>query len=113
MLTLASCPALMALFQFGGKISGTINNMFLVQDTSKNLQLSSVAGFNIGAMAEYFFKENMSVGVEVMFAMQGFKRSWVSTYDNPAVIPTMEKTTCLTFHLNIPSLYRKYWPYIQ
>jgi len=109
LLTLASCPTLMAQFQFGGKVSGTINNMFLVQDTSKNLQRSSVAGFNIGAMAEYFFKENMSVGVEVMFAMQGFKRSWVSTYDHPAVIPTMEKTTCRTFHLNIPILYRYYY----
>lgn len=109
LLTLASCPALMAQFKFGGKVSGTVNNMFLVQDTSKSIQRSSVAGFNIGAMAEYLFKENMSVGIEVMFAMQGFKRSWVSTYDHPAIVPSTEHVICRTFHLNIPILYRYYY----
>ncbi|MBR5029118.1 MAG: PorT family protein [Bacteroidales bacterium] len=104
-----SCPTIVAQVKFGGKVSGTINNMFLVQDTSKNMRRGSVAGFNVGVMAEYLFRENMSVGIEVMFAMQGFKRSWVSTYDHPAVIPTVENTTCRTFHLNIPVLYRFYY----
>jgi len=108
LLTLASGSGLMAQFKFGGKVSGTVNNMFLVQDTSRNIQRSSVVGFNVAAMAEYLFRDDMSVGLEVMFAMQGFKRSWVSTYDHPAVIPTIENTTCRTFHLNIPILYRYY-----
>ena len=37
LLTLASGSGLMAQFKFGGKVSGTVNNMFLVQDTSRNI----------------------------------------------------------------------------
>lgn len=109
MLTLVSCPTLMAQFKFGGKVSGTVNNMFLVQDTSKNIRSGSIAGFNLGAMGEYFFRDDMSAGLEVMFAMQGFKRSMVNTFDHPAIIPTTEEIICRTFHINIPILYRYYY----
>lgn len=108
-LFLAASQSIAAQFKYGVKVSGTVNNMYLIQDTNTNMRRTSVAGFNAGIMGEYIFRNNMSIGVEAMFAMQGFKRSWVTSYSHPAVIPSVENTICRTFHTNIPVLFRYYY----
>ena len=100
-LAFAANSSLMAQFKFGAKASGTINNMFLEQDTTKDLKRSPVIGFNVGVMAEYFLNESMSVGAELLFAQQGYKRSEEGT-------DYKIEQTLRTNHINLPILFRYY-----
>ena len=108
-LTLASGSGLMAQFKFGGKASASVNNMFLAQDTITYMRRLPAFGYNVGLMAEYFINKKMSVGAEVMFARQGYRRTWTEHFDHPLTVPDNEKATCRTYHLNIPIIYRYYF----
>lgn len=105
-LLIATAAQLSAQVQVGVKGGGSLNNMFLAQDTNHALTPSSIFGFSAGVSAEYFFKERMSAGIEALFAMQGCRRIWRDRYDHPGVVPTEQRATVQTFHLNIPVLFR-------
>ena len=100
-LVFATSSSLMAQFKFGVKASGTVNNMFHVEDTMKDMKRSPVFGFNVGVMGEYFLNDNMSIGAELLFAQQGFKRSIESDH-------TLWEMTYRTNHINLPILFRYY-----
>ncbi len=105
-LLLATATQLSAQMRVGVKGGGSLNNMFLAQDTNHALTPSSIFGFSAGVSAEYFFNERMSAGIEALFAMQGCRRTWRDRYDHPGVVPTKQRATVQTFHLNIPVLFR-------
>lgn len=109
LVALSACTGAWAQLSFGAKVSGSANGMFLAYDTNRYLQHNPVLGYNIGLMVEYRFRENMSVGTEVMFAQQGFSRNWMSKFDHQAICSQNERMTCRTYHLNIPLLYRFYY----
>lgn len=100
-MVFATSSSLMAQFKFGVKASGTMNNMFLASDTIKDIKRAPVFGFNVGVMGEFFLNDNMSVGAELLFAQQGFKRSISEDGDELAV-------TYRTNHINLPIVFRYY-----
>lgn len=100
-LAFAANSSLMAQVKFGVKASGTVNNMFLDSDTTKDIKRAPVFGFNVGVMGEYFLNDNMSIGAELMFAQQGYKRSLETDHSK-------SETTYRTNHINLPILFRYY-----
>ncbi|MBP5240853.1 MAG: PorT family protein [Bacteroidales bacterium] len=104
-LVFATSSSLMAQVKFGVKASGTMNNMFLDSDTIKDIKRSPVFGFNVGVMGEYFLNDNMSVGAELLFAQQGYKRTIETGDENNGF---KSETTYRTNHINLPILFRYY-----
>ena len=105
-MVLSLCTSVNAQnLRFGVKASGTMNNMFLDSDTIKDIKRSPVFGFNVGVMGEFFLNENMSVGAELLFAQQGYKRSLEKGDENNGY---KSETTYRTNHINLPILFRYY-----
>lgn len=101
-MVFATSSSLMAQVKFGVKASGSAN--FMSMDTTmfgKDWEKSPVFGFNVGVMGEFFLNDNMSIGAELLFAQQGFKRSISEDGDEIAV-------TYRTNHINLPILFRYY-----
>lgn len=108
-LMFATSESLMAQFKFGVKASGMMNNMFLEMDSSSTVKRAPVFGFNVGVMGEIFVSDNISVGAELVFAQQGFKRT--SSYDENDVYGTYSSESEMVFrtnHINLPVLLRFY-----
>ncbi|MBR4804191.1 MAG: PorT family protein [Bacteroidales bacterium] len=108
-LMFATSSSLMAQFKFGVKASGTLNNMFWSEDTATYMERHPVFGFNVGVMGEYFLGDNMSIGAELMFAQQGFRRT--SEYNETSEYGKYHSENDLTFrtnHVNLPIVFRYY-----
>lgn len=82
--------------------------MFLAHDTIAYMKRLPGFGYNIGFLGEYYFNEKISLGAELLFARQGYIRTWTNSYDHPAIIPANEKAICKTYHINIPIIFRYY-----
>ena len=106
LLTLASSSGLMAQWKMGLTTGASLTNMYLAQDTMTYMKSLSAFGYNIGITGEFFINENMSVEAELLFARQGYRRTWTERFEHPLTVPDKEKATCRTYHLNIPMLFR-------
>ena len=102
-LVFATSSSLMAQVKFGVKASGTLNNMFHEDDSisDPNYKRVPVFGFNVGVMGEFFLNDNMSIGAELLFAQQGYKRTYNVDEDK-------SELTFRTNHINLPILFRYY-----
>ncbi len=97
-------------FKIGAKASGTINNMLYVDDTNGNVKRDFVFGFNVGLTAEYYLTRRVSIGTEILFAQQGFRRS-IDAMELPEEGDTKVHLdyTYRTNHINVPLLFRFYY----
>ena len=110
-LMFATSSSLMAQFKFGVKASATLNNMFYADDTMKDIKRVPVFGFNVGVMGEYFLNDNMSIGAELVFAQQGFKREYeydMSEYRYQHGV-LWDEEIFQTNHINLPILFKYYF----
>lgn len=109
-LMFATSSSLMAQFKFGVKASGTLNNMFWAEDTAATMERHPVFGFNVGVMGEYFLGDNMSIGAELLFAQQGFRRTseYNETSEYGGKFHSDNDITFRTNHVNLPIVFRYY-----
>ena len=105
-LAFAANQSLMAQVKFGVKASGTINNMFHESDTIKDMKRVPIFGFNVGVMGEFFLNDNMSVGAELLFAQQGYKRTLEESLGGGSL---KVESTYRTNHINLPILFKYYF----
>ena len=111
-LMFATSSSLMAQFKFGVKASATLNNMFHAGDTMREIKRVPVFGFNVGVMGEYFLNDNMSIGAELVFAQQGFKRKheyFVDDIDFTDRAVRADEDIYRTNHINLPILFKYYF----
>ena len=116
-LMFATSSNLMAQFKFGVKASATLNNMFHADDTMKDIKRIPVFGFNVGVVGEYFLNDNMSIGAELVFAQQGFKRKYEVFHeydydgdgDRDVYYSWNEEQVFRTNHINLPILFKYYF----
>ena len=114
-LMFATSSSLMAQFKFGVKASATLNNMFYVDDTMKDIKRIPVFGFNEGVVGEYFLNDNMSIGAEVVYAQQGFKREYEYFVDGVwggeyrYYYSWSEEQVFRSNHINLPILFKYYF----
>ena len=109
-LIFATSSSLMAQFKFGVKASGTLNNRLWAEDTAATMERHPVFGFNVGVMGEYFLGDNMSIGAELLFAQQGFRRTseYNETSEYGGKFHSDNDITFRTNHVNLPIVFRYY-----
>ncbi|MBR5029117.1 MAG: PorT family protein [Bacteroidales bacterium] len=101
-LVFAANSSLMAQFKFGVKASGNLSNIYMEDTTTTTMK----PGFNIGVMGEYFLNDNMSVGAELLFSMQGAQEK----HEGETLgVKWSTKNSITTNYINLPILVRYYF----
>lgn len=102
-LAFAANSSLMAQVKFGVKVSGNLSNIYVEDSTTTSMK----PGFNIGVMGEYFLNDNMSIGAELLYSMQGAKE----TYEGTNLLGKEYKSTSsiTTNNINLPIMIRYYF----
>lgn len=97
-LVFATSSSLMAQMKIGIKASGNLSNIYMEDTTTTTMK----PGFNVGVMGEYFLNDNMSIGAELLYSMQGAQEKHEG--DNWS-----NKYAITTHNINLPILFRFYF----
>lgn len=97
-MVFATSTSLMAQMKIGIKASGNLSNIYMEDTTTTTMK----PGFNVGVMGEYFLNDNMSIGAELLYSMQGAQEKHEG--DNWS-----NKYAITTHNINLPILFRFYF----
>ena len=100
-LVFATSSSLMAQFKFGVKASGNLSKIYM-EDTTTSMK----PGFNVGIMGEYFLNDNMSIGAELLYSMQGAQEK---SEGEDLGVKWSNKSAITSNHLNLPIMFRYYF----
>ncbi len=101
-MVFATSSSLMAQFKFGVKASGNLSNIYMEDTTTTTMK----PGFNAGIMGEYFLNDNMSIGAELLYSMQGAQEKHEGEERG---VKWSTKSAITTHNINLPILFRFYF----